>query len=76
MKAAEIMKFLAEIKKKDKQGVRRNGKNLLKNERSQKAGKRVKPFTAQRLVKDIEKRVRYEPRSRCLSRSCKTKGES
>ncbi|MBE7726818.1 MAG: hypothetical protein E7244_21120 [Enterocloster citroniae] len=46
MEAAKIAKFLTEIKKKDKQGICRNGKNLLKDEGSQKAGKRVKPFTA------------------------------
>ena len=43
---AEIAKFLAEIKKKYKQRIRGNGKNLLKDENCQKAGMRVKQYAA------------------------------
>jgi len=46
IETAEIAKFLAEIKKKYKQRIRGNGNNLLKDESCQKAGMRVKPFTA------------------------------
>lgn len=38
LEATEITDILAEVKKKDKQGVRGDGKNLLKDESSQKAG--------------------------------------
>ena len=40
--ATEIPEFFAERKKEDKKGIRRDGKDLLKDEGREETGKRIK----------------------------------
>lgn len=60
LEAAELPGFSAEVQEKDQQGIGGNGKNLLKDKSSLKAGKRVKLFAAQGTIKGTEKEIRNE----------------
>lgn len=58
--AAENPEFFAEGKKEDKKGIRRDGKNLLKDEGREETGKGIKAFAAEGLVKSVMKDRRDE----------------
>ncbi len=58
--AAEIPEFPAEGKKEDKQGIGRDGKDLLKDESREETGKRIKAFAAEGLIKSVMKDRRDE----------------
>lgn len=57
-KPAEISKFLTEGKKKDQQGIRRDGKNFLKDEGRKEAVERINPFSAKGVVEGMRKDIR------------------
>jgi len=53
--SAEIPKFFAQFQQEDKQGVRRDRKNLLEDEGREEPGKRIIPFATELLIKSMVK---------------------
>lgn len=60
--AAKVSKFFGEGKKKNEKGIRRDGKDLLKNKSGEEGGKRISAVPAKRLIKGIVKRGRNKVR--------------
>ena len=60
VKAAEIPEFPAEGKEKDEQRIRRDGKDLLKDESRKESGKRIRSIPSEALVEGINKDRRNE----------------
>lgn len=57
-KAAEIPKFLADGKKKNAEGVRKDGKDFSKDKRGKETMKRIEPLLTGGVVEGIIKNVR------------------
>ena len=60
LKAAKLPEFPAKSKEKEQKGIRRDGKDFLKDESGKETFKRVIPLSAQMLVKGIAENGRDE----------------